>query len=426
MTAQGIREETGKGKRKAHKKSRKGCQNCKLRRVKCDETRPKCTKCINYGVSCSYDLKAPDLQMSFAGAGTLMSPPQTPASTNQTLIRLNKTPSFHYSTISDDNVTLQLDSQSMERLYRFQMRTALSIGSPKAAEVFQATSLEIAFSHPYLMHVIQTLTAIHDRYISGLAYSRSTISEVYHLSRAAALFNQKLNGPVQPDDRDALWATAALLGHIAFSSIEASTPEEAWPLTAPDPSDLEWIGISEHKVVIWNIANPLRYDSIFRSVVEDFKGNGSVCCEVSKSVFEGVPSSFITLYGLDDADAVNNSYYDAVLVLAPLLAIECNRGTIVKFLHFVSPIKPGFKNLLRQKDPRALLLLAYWYAKVLHSVWWLDRRATIECQAICIYLERYHEDETAIMELLQFPKERCGLPGLGTREYVTFGQSLYL
>src|SRR6516162_9499846 len=121
------------------------------------------------------------------------------------------------------------------------------------------------------MHVVQTITAIHDRYLSTLPNSRKTITEVYHLSRAAALFNQKLSAPIQASDRDALWATAALLGTIAFSSIEASKPEEAWPLKHPEPSDLEWLKMSESKAVIWNITNPLRPDSIFHTIADEYK-----------------------------------------------------------------------------------------------------------------------------------------------------------
>jgi hypothetical protein len=55
------------------------------------------------------------------------------------------------------------------------------------------------------------------------------------------------------------------------------------------------------------------------------------------------------------------------------------------------------------------LLLSYWYAKVLNSVWWLDRRATMECQAIILYLERNHPNETDMLELLQLPREACGM-----------------
>jgi len=43
-----------RGPRLYHKKSRFGCERCKQRRVKCDETKPKCTQCAKHGVSCVY------------------------------------------------------------------------------------------------------------------------------------------------------------------------------------------------------------------------------------------------------------------------------------------------------------------------------------------------------------------------------------
>lgn len=42
------------GKRKYHQKSRNGCLTCKKRRVKCDEQRPVCQKCINLKLECGY------------------------------------------------------------------------------------------------------------------------------------------------------------------------------------------------------------------------------------------------------------------------------------------------------------------------------------------------------------------------------------
>ena len=39
---------------KGHTKSRRGCLNCKRRRVKCPETRPQCTHCVRLGLPCEY------------------------------------------------------------------------------------------------------------------------------------------------------------------------------------------------------------------------------------------------------------------------------------------------------------------------------------------------------------------------------------
>jgi hypothetical protein len=265
------------------------------------------------------------------------------------------------------------------------------------------------------MHVIQTMTSIHDRYITGVAGSRPSMEEVYHLSQAAALFNKKLSSTIEPDDRDALWATAGLLSQVMFSFIDASTPEEAWPLKTADGSELEWIAMSENKMAVWQIADPMRPESVFHALALDLIKHAGSICGVSEPTIENLPPLFIEVYDLDNASIADSCPYRAtVLLLSSFMLLECNCDTIVTFLLFSSHMNPNFKPLLRQKDPRALLLLAYWYAMVLNSIWWLDRRATLECQAICMYLERTHSDETAILELLQFPKERCGL---GSWEY---------
>ncbi|SCV03958.1 LANO_0G07294g1_1 [Lachancea nothofagi CBS 11611] len=45
---------TSTGKRKFHKKSKNGCDNCKRRRVKCDEAKPACQKCLAMKLDCIY------------------------------------------------------------------------------------------------------------------------------------------------------------------------------------------------------------------------------------------------------------------------------------------------------------------------------------------------------------------------------------
>ncbi|RDA83619.1 hypothetical protein CP532_2842 [Ophiocordyceps camponoti-leonardi (nom. inval.)] len=40
--------------RRGHTKSRRGCYNCKRRRIKCQETRPACGHCIKTGLECEY------------------------------------------------------------------------------------------------------------------------------------------------------------------------------------------------------------------------------------------------------------------------------------------------------------------------------------------------------------------------------------
>jgi hypothetical protein len=267
-----------------------------------------------------------------------------------------------------------------------------------------------ASQHPYLMHIIQVVTSLHDRYIATALNSPQTVAEIYHLSQAAALFNKKLNKPIKPSDRDALWSAAALLGFLAMTWIDAATPEEAWPLTKSDSADLEWIRMSESKAAIWEVTNPLRPDSMFHIMATDYISQTEHALSKPELGIEGIPPSFAHLYDLDESsNADNNPYFDVIHKLAPLLKTEVDRSNIVIYYAVVGHTSLAFKSLLEQKDPRALLVFAYWYAKLIHSVWWLDRRSLMEGQAICLYLERYHGGYTELHDMLVFPKRRFGL-----------------
>ncbi|CAI6059417.1 unnamed protein product [Clonostachys chloroleuca] len=47
--------------RRSHRKARTGCAVCKRRRIKCDEGKPGCQKCRQFGVDCSYSQLSPGM-----------------------------------------------------------------------------------------------------------------------------------------------------------------------------------------------------------------------------------------------------------------------------------------------------------------------------------------------------------------------------
>ena len=114
----------------------------------CDETRPKCSKCVTYGMSCNYDSNAPDLQMSCTGIVTFNSRKSCNGPADHSLVRkADIRPGLCLPIISSDCFsTFELDSRSIDRLGRFQTRTALSIGSPTLARMYQRVTLELAIS----------------------------------------------------------------------------------------------------------------------------------------------------------------------------------------------------------------------------------------------------------------------------------------
>lgn len=257
------------------------------------------------------------------------------------------------------------------------------------------------------MHIIQVITAMHDRALNNSSDNvKRSLTETYHWSRAAALLNQ-ISFPIRPQDRDSLWASAGMVGVASFASLEAVTPEEAWPLKPADSSDLTWLRLFDGKMSLWEATDPLRPDSIFHSMATEY---AMMKTEPPSLEVERIPRGFVELYCLDEPLACDhNPYYPAVSFLSGLLPIQCTQATISNYLGFMDAMTPSFKYLLHEKDARALLLMAYWYGGMCESLWWVSRRSRLECQAICLYLEKYHAEEGDILKILKLPRIQCGL-----------------
>jgi len=195
-----------------------------------------------------------------------------------------------------------------------------------------------------------------------------------------------------------------VLGCTTCSIIETLNPEEAWPLAPPAEEDLDWLRVSELKKVVWEVANPMRKESAFYD--PDLPKMSPPGLPISG--IDNIPTAFLPLFELDSSSTSwNNPYYTAVQCVVLILFLPCSRANLMKFLSYLRYMEPAFKHLLEQRDSRALLLMAYWYSKLRYGTWWIARRAAVECQAICIYLERYHADEALLQQLLQYPKAFC-------------------
>ncbi|KAE8140521.1 hypothetical protein BDV38DRAFT_269085 [Aspergillus pseudotamarii] len=358
--------------RKAHRKSRNGCRNCKLRRVKCDEVQPTCQRCSAYGVLCNYGSDAPDLQM---------------AREIEDLAVIS----------ADATTTLELNRESRDHLISFEKSgTLVTIATVHHKEV-----LQLACLNPYLMHVILAIAAMHNRLRDTPAPRGPSTFESYHVSQCAALLGRKLSQPLQAEDRDPLWMTSTLLGVMSTSSIPSLIPQEVWPLKPSNTSDLEWLRMAEGKMAVWRIADPLRPNSLFRDMAEEYAqmydgplriGNGQV------------PPALARLCCITPSSSPDtNPYFTAVHTLATVLKLHAGQLSRAHILSFTSRMERPFKSLLHVRDPVALLLLSLWYVKAGDVIWWLQLRA------------KHHADRKDILDLLPCgPEQSAGLHDLSS------------
>jgi hypothetical protein len=126
--------------------------------------------------------------------------------------------------------------------------------------------------------------------------------------------------------------------------------------------------------------------------------------------FEGLPSRLTSLCEIDEQSTPHtNLYFLSLQAITVMELIKYNNKNILAVLLFLRHITSPFYTLLEKRDPWTLLLLAYWCAQVLNTCWWIERRSALECEIISLYLEKYYADKPRVLELLWFPKMRCGL-----------------
>ncbi|KAF2191044.1 hypothetical protein K469DRAFT_720016 [Zopfia rhizophila CBS 207.26] len=134
-----------------------GCETCRIRRVKCDETKPECLRCTKTGRKCEgYKHVTPSPGQSPSAAASYRNPsflvvPQTPSPTSVT-----RNPSRSISPDSAEN----------RSFFYFRTHTL-----PKWTEFFDSDLwsqkiLQLSHSEPAIKHGILALSTMHERFES--------------------------------------------------------------------------------------------------------------------------------------------------------------------------------------------------------------------------------------------------------------------
>ncbi|KAJ5779865.1 hypothetical protein N7457_007585 [Penicillium paradoxum] len=138
--------------RRAHTKSRQGCDQCKRRRVKCDEQGPPCSNCISRELPCTY-LRAPP-RLSDARASQ---PPVLLATVDSTTPRPLAIPRLAAS------VSARISRvRDLELMHQFSTETFKSLCSSTAEyHVWQISIPRLALQYDFLMNGILAVGALH-------------------------------------------------------------------------------------------------------------------------------------------------------------------------------------------------------------------------------------------------------------------------
>ncbi|KAJ5837079.1 hypothetical protein N7447_003105 [Penicillium robsamsonii] len=298
---------------------------------------------------------------------------------------------------SEASTSYQLNAKCQDFITRYLGRSLITPDDPNMRQVNRRL-LELAFAYPFLMHASLAVALTYDRHLNGSLNSHRTLEECYHWSQSTVLLNKRLREPIETKDKDPIWGTAAALAVLTFSSPDARTPEQAWPLKSSDSSDLDWVRMSKGKMSLWHTVNPLRPDSLFCVMAATYAQMDS---PLPEGGIEGIPKALAAVCSLEESStAENNPYFHAAHAVSRILGLPDSQVTIGLTEIFTRSIHGPFKELLRKKDPAALVLIYLWYCKASRSIWWIDLRARVECPSICLYLRLCHTENDAVRSFL--------------------------
>lgn len=225
-------------------------------------------------------------------------------------------------------------------------------------------------------------------------YRPQALSAAYHWHQEMTLSQQDLTstGPHGKGDIDALISTFMLLS-IHHYTIHDQNPQGSWVFSSGSngkPYDFfaGWLFDCGGFNQVWGKFGGCPHNSVWLPVVRKSDDHLGTFSDVTPGT-RGILASFVELCGLDETSTPeNNPFHRPLRMLSALLRLEISSAVFTKVVAFVSVITGRFRELLLGRDPRALLILAYWLALMCRmDQWWVQDRMRHECQAVCIYLE---------------------------------------
>lgn len=358
-----------------HKKSRKGCQTCKARRVKCDEVTPECGSCARLGLECSYapyeptSRARPKSQPADAGSTpTIKNSPNSHAGSPPTTANGDfNTMTFPARPAPQDSLSDESEQRrymELRLLHHWMLQVSRSFGitsPPEWKELWYGEVPQVALNHKNVLYAMFSMTATH---LIGRGATDAALFQARENYWVWALREQRAAiTNLAGSDTDAVAFAALLIAMNALAMLqerplEPYTPPLDWlevgrgaftvmppPETVADGTGLKVL--MEHTASIWSaepVLSPEMRQEFGAVLNRDLPSTDVWDAETIES-YEAALSyicSFRQSISIGEAPDINLRW----ICMFPFMVAR-------KFVDFVS-----------EGRPRALVILAYFFAVV--------------------------------------------------------------
>ncbi|PCH05259.1 Short-chain dehydrogenase/reductase SDR [Penicillium occitanis (nom. inval.)] len=201
----------------------------------CDEQRPACKNCLRHNIDCAYSVSPVKSRLLAQNPATQLSASSaTPAestvittengissnTTSPSIVSAESDPLLILNPQRDGSLPADLHLRDLELMHHYCLEGYKSISQDDAfAQPFQKEVPKIALSHPFLMHGVLALSAVHLAYLNKNGDRVNEYDELAagHQTLALALFRKELDN-ITPSNSAALFVFSSIATVLAFAS----------------------------------------------------------------------------------------------------------------------------------------------------------------------------------------------------------------
>ncbi|KAK2875589.1 hypothetical protein FQN49_001594 [Arthroderma sp. PD_2] len=221
------------GPRRSHTKSRSGCRQCKLRRIKCDETPPQCSNCARRQIDCDLATRTPPASASssatsrptsnnrsFNHGDTAPATPTASATTTLSPLELAPAPASTLNGTVAPSAFAAANIPDLELLHHYTTFTYKTLPSGAAGahhELWQVQVVRLGFEHEFLLRGILAVSALHLACLNPSRQEELALRASAHQSIAVAFFHEALNR-VDPHNCVAIFAFSCIVVALTFAT----------------------------------------------------------------------------------------------------------------------------------------------------------------------------------------------------------------
>lgn len=354
--------------RRHHSKSRTGCTVCKKRRIKCDETKPACRQCVDYGRQCSY---------SITGLKAVACGPSNDELFEQVWEKLES--------------LAELCTLAELSIQKTALRTLLShftgcqdewLAAPTFQQVLQQHGVQLGLRSDYLLHAILAVTASHLHYLDP---TKADLELIYgfHNSLSLRLYREKLNN-IQQEDADALFACGAIHTIMAIRHTMLDAVASCEKLGGFDGLFLGFKSIKSFPAFHcpFHEENRRINGSFYRlfptcDVARPWTTEADQDISKLTSHLAGLEGDLRQLAG---SAVFEDTYREPFQYLVLVGEHERRFSALDRLFSFSEQLKTRYIEALEGQEPVAFLLLCYWLA-IFCSIkqWWITKPAGTLC-----------------------------------------------